>query len=80
MKTKTNHKTVIFFGGFHSMPAIRLRVATTDDELTLMLSTNQARKLTRHFCGIRTCTCGGPWRASSSLDGTDIQILWPWPR
>lgn len=63
-------KTITLEGGFHNSPAIRLRLSEAafqrlrDGEgIYSVVSENQARRLDRHFCGIKGCTCGAAARA-----------------
>lgn len=61
-------------GGFHNSPEITIslpesiyrRVITGELDLCEhhVLSVSQRKKLDRHFCGIKGCTCGGVQRAS----------------
>lgn len=64
--------TITLSGGFHNSPEIRIRVNETIYrmysigmiEFPRMLSDYQKRKLERHFCGIKGCTCGSYMRAN----------------
>ena len=63
---------ITFFGGFHNSSAATIRVSneTANDiregfcSLSECLTSYQLRRLNRHFCGIKGCTCGGVMRAS----------------
>lgn len=68
-------KYVTLYGGFHNAAAIRVRVNEQQyndlkegfypmDEI---LSEGQLKRLNRHFCGIKGCTCGGVHRAAMEL-------------
>lgn len=65
-------KYVTFYGGFHNCGAIRVRVSEEQRNdiaegftpLYDILSDGQLRRLNRHFCGVRGCTCGGVNRAT----------------
>lgn len=58
-------------GGFHNSPEIKIRVSNTSYRaysigsitFTEMLTDYQQKKLSRHFCGIKGCTCGAYMRA-----------------
>lgn len=62
---------ITLFGGFHNASAITIRVSneTAKDihegfhPLFDCLTSYQLRRLNRHFCGVRGCTCGGVIRA-----------------
>lgn len=70
-KTILIMKYVTFCGGFHNCGAIRVRV--NDEQykninegfypLDEILSEGQIKRLNRHFCGVKGCTCGGVLRA-----------------
>ena len=63
--------SIIFDGGFHHSKAIQVRVpyslyslySCDKIDFDEMLSDYQRKKLTRHFCGIKGCTCGSYHRA-----------------
>lgn len=68
-------KYVTFYGGFHQVGAIRVRV--NDEQykdiaegfypLNEILSEGQMKRLERHFCGIKGCCCGGLSHATIEL-------------
>lgn len=66
---------ITFFGGFHNSNAITIRVSneTANDiregfyPLSECLTSYQLRRLNRHFCGVKGCTCGGVMRAEIEL-------------
>lgn len=68
-------KYVTFYGGFHNCGAIRVRVSEQQGSdiaegfypLDEILSEGQMKRLNRHFCGVKGCTCGGVIRASVEL-------------
>lgn len=64
MKTKK----ITLVGGFHNASPITIRVDESYHPATHsiqeVLSESQARKLSRHFCGIKGCTCGSYYRAT----------------
>lgn len=63
--------TLTLSGGFHNVNPIRVRipreayklVAAGIVELSDALTKSQLNRLSRHFCGIAGCTCGGYTRA-----------------
>lgn len=65
-------KTVTFYGGFHNAGEIKIRVNNNQLRelkegfypLGEILSDYQIKRLNRHFCGVRNCTCGGAHRAT----------------
>ena len=63
-------KTLTFYGGFHNVGDIRIRVteeqynALKEEDgscyfLSDILSKYQMRRLNKHFCGMDDCECGG---------------------
>lgn len=64
-------KMITLSGGFHNSPAIRLRLSESayrrlkdDGEgIYSVVTAYQAKRLDRHFCGIKGCTCGAAGRA-----------------
>lgn len=65
-------KYVTFYGGFHNAASTRVRVSDEQYNelregfypLADILSEGQMKRLNRHFCGVRGCTCGGVNRAT----------------
>lgn len=59
-------------GGFHNSPRTTVWVKQMDYEdyqlgrisFRNCLTLNQQRRLDRHFCGVKNCTCGGLDRAN----------------
>ena len=69
-------KTITLSGGFHNSGEIRFRL--TDEKyndlksqrstLYEVLSPNQLKRATNHFCGISGCCCGSYARAEIDFD------------
>lgn len=61
-----------FYGGFHNsghcnvIAGEKYRDSIKNRELhpEEFLSVSQAKRLSRHFCGIKGYMCGGPYRAN----------------
>jgi len=64
MKTKT----ITLSGGFHDSGEIRIKVPAdfhpAIHSIQEAVSESTRKRLDRHFCGIRGCTCGGVQRAT----------------
>lgn len=65
-------KTLVLKGGFHNAPEIRIKIKNEkavesfqrgDTPLYDILTNYQDSKLRKHFCGIKSCTCGSYMRA-----------------
>lgn len=83
MKTNTCKTKVVFSGGFHNSPAIKIHLnipfaALRDyadkkvgakDLIGEYATDYQRKRLEDHFCGIKGCTCGSWHRA-------DIDTTW----
>ncbi len=63
---------ITFYGGFHNREEMEIRVKDKKSIERIVkgeshpldeISDNQRKKLDRHFCGIKGCTCGGALRA-----------------
>ena len=58
-------------GGFHNSPEVKVRVSNStyrayslgQIEFHEMLTDYQDKKLSKHFCGVKGCTCGSYMRA-----------------
>ena len=57
--------SIDFTGGFHNHNSVVIRAAVEDKGTYLgaYISAGQVRKLAREFCGMKSCICGGVWRA-----------------
>jgi len=68
---------IVLSGGFHNSPEIKIRVDNTSYrnyalgyiEFDDMLTNYQRKRLERHFCGIKGCTCGSYRRANVEAYG-----------
>ena len=60
---------ITLWGGFHNTAPVKINAEVMSDGEgdTAWISPNQRRKLSRAFCGINSCGCGGPRRAQYSL-------------
>ena len=64
MATRRN-KFIKLSGGFHNVPEIKVLVPVDFDvlydrhKLIELLSDSVFRKISKHFCGMRDCRCGG---------------------
>ncbi len=72
---------VIFYGGFHDSPEIRLYInfkkeninefmagkIGKKDLIDMSITPYQRRRLERHFCGNKECTCGSWLRATTII-------------
>lgn len=67
MTTKT--ASLKYSGGFHDSDSISLRVKVVERNgyQVAQLSESQKSKLSRHFCGISGCICGGAARADCDV-------------
>lgn len=52
-------------GGFHNSQSISIRPTIIAD--CAYVSPSQARRLQKHFCGIKSCACGGTTRADITM-------------
>lgn len=75
MKTKK----VTFWGGFHNSNGITISVDENQiqdlkpgffglSDLLWRLSSSQLNRLSRHFCGVPGCRCGGVYCADFEID------------
>lgn len=67
--TPKTYTDVIFYGGFHNSGEILLRVDPrfVKDGCFSYLTEHHQKRLKRHFCNSRTCTCGSFQRAEWRL-------------
>lgn len=67
MTTYRKTKQIILNGGFHNSRPIKVNVPIDyhpgNDRILDVVSETVGKKLMRHFCGIKSCTCGGVNRA-----------------
>ena len=60
-------RQIIISGGFHNSPEKIFLVPYTGTEVELVdfrFTDSQIYKLNKHFCGIRSCSCGGAFHSS----------------
>ena len=60
---------ITLWGGFHNTAPVKInaKVIYDRDGYTAWISPGQRLKLSRAFCGISSCGCGGPRRAQYYL-------------
>ena len=60
---------ITLWGGFHNTAPVKINadVISDGEGETAWISPFQRRKLSRAFCGINSCGCGGPRRAQYRL-------------
>jgi hypothetical protein len=60
---------ITLWGGFHNTAPVKINadVIFDGDGITAWISPLQRLKLSRAFCGISSCGCGGPRRAQYLL-------------
>ena len=60
-------KEITLYGGFHNASSVRVRISDKDYEdikngnmpIWEAISEAQEKRLNKHFCGMKDCSCGG---------------------
>ena len=70
--TKIKNVKITLYGGFHNAPAVNVKIPDYAcdcleagiETIQGVLSSQQLKRLNKHFCGVKGCHCGGVRRAS----------------